>query len=86
MPGAGMVPRRACVRSCYRVAVVTLDEQELWHGKPSLKVLALDALWVAGFTLALAAYVILNLEFPRLGFVRFDNLDELLVEARASMN
>ena len=57
MPGAGMVPRRACVRSCYRVAVVTLDEQELWHGKPSLKVLALDALWVAGFTLALALAV-----------------------------
>lgn len=37
------------------------------------------------FTLALAAYVILNLEFPRLGFVRFENLDALLVEARAEM-
>ena len=57
MPGAGMVPRRAFVRSCYRIAVVTLDEQELWHGKPSLKVLALDAAWVAGFTLILALAV-----------------------------
>jgi len=57
MPGAGMVPRRAFVRSCYRIHVVTLDEQELWHGKPSLKVLALDAAWVAGFTLILALAV-----------------------------
>lgn len=37
-------------------------------------------------TLALAAYVILNLEFPRLGFVRFEALDAFLVETRASMN
>jgi len=57
VPGAGMVPRRAFVRSCYRNQVVTLDEQELWHGKPSLKVLALDALWALGFTLVLALVV-----------------------------
>ena len=43
--------------ACYRIYVVTLDEQELWHGKPSLKVLALDAAWVAGFTLILALAV-----------------------------
>jgi uncharacterized membrane protein YdbT with pleckstrin-like domain len=36
---------------------VTLDEQELWHGKPSLMVLALDAAWVAGYTLILALVV-----------------------------
>jgi hypothetical protein len=35
--------------------------------------------------MALAGYVILNLEFPRLGFVRFEKLDALLVETRASM-
>jgi hypothetical protein len=35
--------------------------------------------------MALASYVILNLEFPRLGFVRFENLDALLVETRAGM-
>jgi hypothetical protein len=35
--------------------------------------------------MALAGYVILNLEFPRLGFVRFENLDALLVETRQAM-
>lgn len=35
--------------------------------------------------MALASYVILNLEFPRLGFVRFESLDALLVETRAAM-
>jgi hypothetical protein len=37
-------------------------------------------------TMAMAAYVILNIEFPRLGFVRFESLDALLVETRASMH
>lgn len=36
-------------------------------------------------TMALTAYVILNLEFPRLGFVRF-GLDTLLVQVRADMH
>jgi hypothetical protein len=36
-------------------------------------------------TMALTAYVILNLEFPRLGFVRF-GLDKMLVEVRADMH
>jgi len=35
-------------------------------------------------TMALTAYVILNLEFPRLGFVRF-GLDKMLVQVRADM-
>jgi hypothetical protein len=35
-------------------------------------------------TMALTAYVILNLEFPRLGFVRF-GLDQMLVQVRAEM-
>lgn len=37
-------------------------------------------------TLALTAYVILNIEFPRLGFVRFEPLDALLADVRAAMN
>jgi hypothetical protein len=45
--------------------------------------------WVhmAGFaaTMALALYVILDLEFPRLGFIRLDAYDRLLVEVRESM-
>jgi hypothetical protein len=35
--------------------------------------------------LALTAYVVLNLEFPRAGFVRLGPLDALLAEVRASM-
>jgi hypothetical protein len=37
-------------------------------------------------TMAMASYVILNLEFPRLGFVRFEAIDALLVEVRAEMH
>lgn len=41
-----------------------------------------------GFSLILAmtVYVILDLEFPRLGFIRVDSFDALLVELRQSMN
>ena len=35
--------------------------------------------------LAVAAYVVLNLEFPRAGFVRLDAMDALLAQVRASM-
>jgi hypothetical protein len=34
---------------------------------------------------ALTVYVILDIEYPRLGFVRLDAIDELLVNARAAM-
>jgi hypothetical protein len=36
-------------------------------------------------TLAVALYVIADLEFPRLGFIRIDKFDRLLVEVRAQM-
>jgi hypothetical protein len=41
-----------------------------------------------GFALILATtvYVILDLEFPRLGMVRIDSFDRILVELRAAMN
>jgi hypothetical protein len=41
-----------------------------------------------GFALILATtvYVILDLEFPRLGMVRIDSFDRVLVELRATMN
>ena len=35
---------------------------------------------------ALTVYVILDIEYPRLGFVRVDAVDELLVAVRAGMN
>lgn len=45
--------------------------------------------WVhmVGFalTMALALYVIVDLEFPRLGFIRLDAYDQLLVDVRESM-
>lgn len=41
-----------------------------------------------GFAIIIAftVYVILEIEFPRLGLVRIDAIDQLLVSARASMN
>ena len=36
-------------------------------------------------TLAVTAYVILNLEFPRAGFIRLDAMDALLAQVRAGM-
>lgn len=43
---------------------------------------------VLGFALILSTtvYVILDLEFPRLGLVRIDSFDRILVELRSSMN
>jgi hypothetical protein len=50
------------------------------RGPPSY----LHMLMFAG-VIAVTAYVILNLEFPRVGFVRLHGLDQFLREARASM-
>jgi hypothetical protein len=36
-------------------------------------------------TIAVAIYVILDLEYPRLGLIRVDQFDQALVELRASM-
>jgi hypothetical protein len=36
-------------------------------------------------TMALSLYVIVDLEFPRLGFIRLDVWDQLLVDVRTSM-
>ena len=40
-----------------------------------------------GFALILgiAVYVIVDLEFPRLGLIRLDSFDQLLVNVRAQM-
>jgi len=37
------------------------------------------------FIVAFTVYVTLDIEYPRLGFVRLDAIDQLLVGARASM-
>jgi len=38
------------------------------------------------FVLVLVLYVIVDLEFPRLGLIRVDTMDELLVNLRKSMD
>ena len=40
---------------------------------------------VLAFVLSFTFYVILDFEYPRLGFIRIDDFDQLLVQARASM-
>jgi hypothetical protein len=40
---------------------------------------------VLAFVVTFTLYVILDFEFPRLGFIRIDAFDELLVQVRASM-
>jgi hypothetical protein len=46
-----------------------------------------NSIHVVGFALILAitAYVILDLEFPRMGFIRVDAVDRVLLELRESM-
>jgi hypothetical protein len=39
----------------------------------------------AGTILALAVYVILDLEYPRVGWVRIDAADRVLMDLRTSM-
>jgi len=38
-----------------------------------------------GAIVALTVYVILDMEYPRLGFIRIDAIDQLLIHARAAM-
>jgi hypothetical protein len=47
-----------------------------------------STLHVVGFSviMALSAYVILDLEYPRLGLIRVDAADQLLVDVRASFD
>ncbi|HVV16028.1 MAG TPA: DUF4239 domain-containing protein, partial [Polyangia bacterium] len=51
------------------------------RGQPSY----LHMLMFAGI-MAVTSYVIINLEFPRAGFVNLHHLDQFLIEQRASMN
>ena len=44
----------------------------------------LKSVWYALLT-TLALYVILDLEFPRVGMIRIDSMDQLLVDVRNSM-
>jgi len=46
-----------------------------------------NTIHMVGFAavIALAVYVIVDIEFPRLGFIRVEAFDEVLVQTRASM-
>jgi len=57
-------------------------------GFSQAKVARQSMLHLVGFaaTTALALYVIIDLEYPRVGLIRVDNFDQALVELRASMN
>ena len=37
-------------------------------------------------TVSISFYVILELEYPRVGFIRLDGIDRTLVELRGTMN
>ena len=47
-----------------------------------------DWLHKVGFAavVALTIYVILDMEYPRLGFIRLDAIDQVLIDVRATMN
>jgi hypothetical protein len=38
------------------------------------------------FVIAVTVYVILDIEYPRLGLIRLDDFDQALVELRETMN
>ena len=44
------------------------------------------AIFTFAFIVACTVYVILEIEYPRLGLVRIDAIEQLLVNARAGMN
>lgn len=57
-------------------------------GFSQAKVTRQSRLHLVGFALttALALYIIIDLEYPRIGLIRVDSFDRALVEQRASMN
>jgi hypothetical protein len=77
VPGAIFILLLVLALACSFFAGIGMARQ---HGQPSY----LHMLMFAGI-LAVTAYVILNLEFPRAGFMRLHSLDQFLIEQRASM-
>jgi hypothetical protein len=59
----------------------------LLAGHQSAREKTLDWVHQLGFAtiIAFTVYVILNIEYPRLGWVRLDHMDQLLVDVRAAM-
>lgn len=77
VPGAIFILLLALALICSFFAGIGMARR---RGPPSY----LHMMMFAGI-MAVTAYVILNLEFPRAGFVKLHHLDQFLVEVRASM-
>ena len=80
--GVSSIPHAAQIlAAAYVVYLVLLAGYGMASGKTR------NWLHMLGFATAMAivVYVILDLEFPRLGLIRVDAFDQALVELRASM-
>jgi hypothetical protein len=78
VPGAIFILLLALTLACAFFAGIGMARR---RGRPS----TLHMIVFAGI-MAVTAYVILNLEFPRAGFVSLHHLDQFLIEQRALMN
>lgn len=60
----------------------------LMAGYGMAKAVRQSALHLFGFAalMALSVYLILDIEYPRLGIIRIDSFDQAMIELRASMN
>jgi hypothetical protein len=77
VPGAIFILLLVLALACAFFAGIGMARR---RGPPSI----LHMIMFAG-VIAVTAYVILNLEFPRAGFVKLHRLDQFLIEQRASM-
>lgn len=56
------------------------------HAMPATRVISRVHIVAFAFALAATVYVVIDMEYPRLGFIRIDDIDRLLVELRESMH
>jgi len=56
------------------------------HAMPVARVISRVHIVAFAFALAATVYVVLDMEYPRLGFIRIDEIDRLLIDLRQSMN
>jgi hypothetical protein len=71
----------------YAMLIALALASAMLAGYQSASQRAYDWLHQAGFAtiVALTIYVILDIEYPRLGFVRIDAIDQVLIDVRAAM-
>jgi hypothetical protein len=71
----------------YAMLIVLAIASALLAGYQSAGEKAYDWIHKIGFAaiVAFTVYIVLDMEYPRLGFIRIDAIDRLLIDARASM-